>query len=234
MEHSWVIQTITQTERISRPKQTFSLERKWEARQHCINYNSLFFDSLCITSHWWKITHIQPLSVFLPASNCHHPDTVRKKGGRFAAWCNSSEGHHASRLNNVFPMPCQTFSCRWAATQPLQSHSMKHLSLCMVRNSLFDLDTTPQIPQRWHSYRRLYVSWMFTSSMYLVSEACVYGRGWLTPLLCFPWFTWINTHCRLRPRSNCTSDLISHKRWYEALQIKIMWNDTASSKAVCT
>ena len=33
-----------------------------------------------------------------------------KKGGRDAAWCNPSEGHHASRLNNVFPMPCQTSS----------------------------------------------------------------------------------------------------------------------------
>lgn len=153
-----------------------------------------------------------------------------KKRGRFIAWCNPTEGHHASRLNNVSPMPCQTFSRRWAARQPLQPHSMKHLSLCMVRNSLFDPDTTPQIPQRWHSYRRLYVSWMFTSSLYLVSgEACVYRCGWLTLLLCLPWFTWINnTDCGLRPWSNCTSDLIAYQRWYEALQIKIMWNDTDS------
>lgn len=97
-----------------------------------------------------------------------------KKGGRDAAWCNPSEDHHVSRLNNVFPMACQTFCLLWAARQPLQPHCMKHLSLCMVGNSLFDPDIAPQIPQRWHSYTRLYVSWMFTSSLYLVSgETCV-------------------------------------------------------------
>lgn len=165
---------------------------------------------LQLTFFWFYMHYIMPLNhntqdklsvFFLPASNCHHPDTGRKKGGRDAAWCNPSEGHHASRLNNVFPMPCQTFSCLWAARQPLQPHSMKHLSLCMVRNSLFDPNIAPQIPQRWHSYTRLYVSWMFTSSLYLVSgETCVCegggGGGWLTPLLCFPRFTWINNRLR--------------------------------------
>lgn len=105
-----------------RPQQTHSLGWKLEARQHCINYN--FSDSLRITS----LPNRQPLSVFLPASNCHHPDT-RKRGGRDAVCWNPSEDHHASRLNNVFPMPCQTFSCLWAARQPLQPHCMKHLSL---------------------------------------------------------------------------------------------------------
>lgn len=177
MGYSWVIQTITPMEKISRPQQTHSLERQLEARQHCINYN--FSHSLCITSCLLKKkNNTQTTCVFLPASNCHHPDTGRKKGGRDAAWCNPSEGHHASRLNNVFPMPCQTFSRLWAARQPLQPHSMKHLSLCMVGNSLFDPDIAPQIPQRWHSYTRLYVSWMFTSSLYLVSgETCVYEAG---------------------------------------------------------
>lgn len=36
-------------DRISRPRQTHSLERELEARQHCINYN--FSNSLRITSH---------------------------------------------------------------------------------------------------------------------------------------------------------------------------------------
>lgn len=106
-----------------------------------------------------------------------------EKRGRDAAWCNPTEGHHASRLNNVFPMPCQTFSRLWATRQTLQPHSMKQRSHSMVRNSLFDPDITPQIPQRWHSYTHLYVSWMLTSSLYLVSgETCICERrgrgGW--------------------------------------------------------
>lgn len=138
-------------------------------------------------------------------------------GGRDAAWCNPSEGHHASRLNNVFPMPCQTFSRLWAARQPLQPHSMKHLSLCMVGNSLFDPDIAPQIPQRWHLYTRLYVSWMFTSSRYLVSgETCVCVCVWGGASLGLHEST---THTAdSGPRSNCTSDLISYKLCYNLLQ----------------
>lgn len=145
--------------------------------------------------------------------NCHHPDTGRKKkGGRDAAWCNPSEDHHASRLNNVFPMPCQTFSRLWAARQPLQPHSMKHPSFSVRSETASLIRISPLRFLRGDT--RSYVSWMFTSSLYLVSgETCVCGRaGDSHRYYASPRFTWINnTDCGLRPRSNCTSDLISHK-----------------------
>lgn len=169
-------------------------------------------------------THRQPEGL---STSCHHPDTGRKKGGRHAAWCNPSEGHHTSRLNNVFPMPCQTFSSLWGARQPLQPHSMKHLSLCMVGNSLFDPDIAPQTPQRWHSYTRLYVSWMFTRSLYLVSsKTCVYEGGWLIVPLWFP-LVYMNQLCRLQIQTKIKLHIRFHSHqipvWNSANRKDVKW-----------
>lgn len=113
--------------------------------------------------------------VLLPARN-HHPDTGRGKEGRDAAWCIPSEGHHASRLNNVFPMLSNSQSPLSGSTAV--PASLWRISLCMGGSSLFDPDIAPQIPQRWHWYTRLYASWMFTRSLYRVSaETSVYERG---------------------------------------------------------
>lgn len=73
-----------------------------------------------------KQEHANDLKVLL-----HHPALAiiltqgGKEGARDAAWCNPSEGHHASRLNNVFPMPCQTFGSLCKARQPLTASHCK-------------------------------------------------------------------------------------------------------------
>lgn len=92
-------------------------------------------------------------------------------------------------------MPCQTFSRLWAVRQPLQPHSMKHLSLYGRKLPL------------WSGYRpsdssevTLIHAPVCELNVYSLSvpcqrwDLCLWrgGGGWLTPLLWFPWFTRIN------------------------------------------
>lgn len=151
------------------------------------------------------------------ATDYHQPDMGRKKGGKDAAWCNPREDYQASRLNNIFfPKPCQTFCCLWAARHPLQPHSMKYLSLYGRKQPL------------WSWYRPSHFS-AVTLIHPPVCELNVYSLS----LPCQRWDQrlWRVTHTSTMlllglhesttqtadsgPGSNCTSDLISYKRWYE-------------------